>query len=655
MGFRKSKHNLELFHFKFHLIFLLFLAFLFILTVSQLQKEKKFIIPTIFDWVGYGGYCTDWAYARWGEVHPGEELKVNGNAWEWYGYAATHGMPTGTTPQVGAVVVWDKYVGGAADVGHVAFVEQVYSESSFRVSEMNWDCGRWCKGDRDVTMSPGIHFIYSNQQQLSQCSEHDKCRGAGLNVYFIERGKKRLIPNIETLNYLNNRFPGEVRQVQDEQINKYPNGRGVPSITWDFNHDYVLVKNNSSNWTYVMSSGVKRYLFHYDQIDPGDGDFYYPSDVRILADSEFSSIPYGPALHWDGQLISNITTPEIYIIERNKKRLIPNYETFVTRAYKTEDVFRIPQEAISPIDTGRGVPSSTWHYTSDNVLIRGVSSDWTFVMKNSKKRYLFNYDQLDPDDGDYYYPSDLRVLTDLEINAISTGTPMTWAKQMVRGLGSLEVYLIERDKKRYLPNLETLLSRELSAENIVDIPQGIVDMFSTGREVPNVAWLDTHDNILLQENGSSKIWFMKNQQRNLLSSFDQVDIDGDWYYPSDVRSVTSLQDIPIQPLDMPLTLSMAKIYWASYSDYLERKLSIDYVVKNTGQNNAYSVTITGSINTQGVTNITAFPLLVGDIPAGGQKSITVHYTVPVGATRYKANIAANATDFNEYIHVYPAP
>jgi surface antigen/LysM repeat protein len=57
-----------------------------------------------------------------------------GNAWQWYGRARAWGRPEGATPRVGAIMVtWE-----SPYWGHVAYVEQVYSDGSWLVSEMNY-------------------------------------------------------------------------------------------------------------------------------------------------------------------------------------------------------------------------------------------------------------------------------------------------------------------------------------------------------------------------------------------------------------------------------------------------------------------------------------------------------------------------------------
>jgi surface antigen/LysM repeat protein len=64
--------------------------------------------------------------------------KVNiawhGDAWTWYGSAQAAGLPVGTTPRVGAVMVtWESRA-----FGHVAYVEAINPDGSWWVSEMNY-------------------------------------------------------------------------------------------------------------------------------------------------------------------------------------------------------------------------------------------------------------------------------------------------------------------------------------------------------------------------------------------------------------------------------------------------------------------------------------------------------------------------------------
>lgn len=103
---------------------------------------------------GFWGYCT-W-YAQYKRMD--EHLMVLGNAGQWAYTATSHGLRTGTTPAVGATVVYQ-----TSGLGHVAHVEQVLGGGWFLVSEMNmyWNGGGFgIVSWRYSQVAPGVTFIY---------------------------------------------------------------------------------------------------------------------------------------------------------------------------------------------------------------------------------------------------------------------------------------------------------------------------------------------------------------------------------------------------------------------------------------------------------------------------------------------------------------
>jgi CHAP domain-containing protein len=107
----------------------------------------------------YFGVCTWYAWDR----HQNEPLLKLGNAAAWAWNAPTYGLPTGSTPAVGATVVFQPGVEGAGDGGHVAHVEQVLGGGWFIVSEMNFGLngGGWGRVDwRYAYVTSGVTFIY---------------------------------------------------------------------------------------------------------------------------------------------------------------------------------------------------------------------------------------------------------------------------------------------------------------------------------------------------------------------------------------------------------------------------------------------------------------------------------------------------------------
>lgn len=73
------------------------------------------------------GQCTDYVASR-------VTIPWNGDAWTWYGSASAFGWVVGSVPRQGAIMVtWEN-----EEFGHVAYVEHVYGDGSWLVSEMNY-------------------------------------------------------------------------------------------------------------------------------------------------------------------------------------------------------------------------------------------------------------------------------------------------------------------------------------------------------------------------------------------------------------------------------------------------------------------------------------------------------------------------------------
>ena len=74
-----------------------------------------------------------WGWCTW-YVAQRRDVPWRGDAKTWLSSARQMGWPTGQTPQVGAMMVTMESVW----YGHVAYVEKVFPDGSFQVSEMNY-------------------------------------------------------------------------------------------------------------------------------------------------------------------------------------------------------------------------------------------------------------------------------------------------------------------------------------------------------------------------------------------------------------------------------------------------------------------------------------------------------------------------------------
>ncbi|MFA5802222.1 MAG: NosD domain-containing protein [Thermoleophilia bacterium] len=104
-----------------------------------------------------------------------------------------------------------------------------------------------------------------------------------------------------------------------------------------------------------------------------------------------------------------------------------------------------------------------------------------------------------------------------------------------------------------------------------------------------------------------------------------------------------------------LATAAGRDWWASYSEYLERELSVEYTITNRGIAHAYNVAINASVCSGGVYVTSALPVDVAASLSGnsGAEQATLKYHVPEGMATFRTVIFATAADGCNGIHYYP--
>jgi len=101
-------------------------------------------------------------------------------------------------------------------------------------------------------------------------------------------------------------------------------------------------------------------------------------------------------------------------------------------------------------------------------------------------------------------------------------------------------------------------------------------------------------------------------------------------------------------------LSMRNIYWASYQDWLDHELSIDYRITDQGPGTAFGSKVTNSTATNGVYLTTAMPMNLGEIGEGSFADFTLKYYIPSGVTSFQATVYSACADSGGESHYFPA-
>lgn len=106
------------------------------------KSNKHYYNDNIFYQCGWGmPNCTAYAWGRWYELTGTKPKVYTGNAENWYPKGKNYdGYERGMTPKLGAIACWRKgQAGNDKDgMGHVAIVEEIYSDGSILTSNSGY-------------------------------------------------------------------------------------------------------------------------------------------------------------------------------------------------------------------------------------------------------------------------------------------------------------------------------------------------------------------------------------------------------------------------------------------------------------------------------------------------------------------------------------
>ncbi|MEK7817364.1 MAG: hypothetical protein AAB281_03835, partial [Actinomycetota bacterium] len=128
----------------------------------------------------------------------------------------------------------------------------------------------------------------------------------------------------------------------------------------------------------------------------------------------------------------------------------------------------------------------------------------------------------------------------------------------------------------------------------------------------------------------------------------ELPVDGDLYFA--VRAVDDAGNISglsnLAKVARPrLSLALAGIAWESYSDYLQRQLSVSYRVGNSGSGTAFGFAINAaSIAPGSVTLASPLNVVFNEIEPGQPVDFKVKFMVPAGVERFVTSLLASCRD-----------
>jgi Holliday junction resolvasome RuvABC DNA-binding subunit len=277
------------------------------------------------------------------------------------------------------------------------------------------------------------------------------------------------------------------------------------------------VIRDMEGFIYLMEAGERRQI-------PDDETLKilgYKTDTTKKIDSSIvlNSFPVSKAIPAlvNGSLIKVENTDKLYIIENNKKCLIPDSFTLQTLVYKGEPV-EIKEQLLNKIETGEIKPK----LSEDNVLKNKVSKE-TYILANKQKHLIPDVYTLEILG---YKESDVMTKESNFLSKIATGEPLPKLQEgdwLWAGSRQGE-YFILRDKKKH-PIPFNYMPRELKK-----IESHYLDMIETGETLPKRSEGD-----FLKVKGSTEVYILDLMVKNLVTDAYTLEILG--YDESQIETI----------------------------------------------------------------------------------------------------------------------
>ena len=102
-----------------------------------------------------------------------------------------------------------------------------------------------------------------------------------------------------------------------------------------------------------------------------------------------------------------------------------------------------------------------------------------------------------------------------------------------------------------------------------------------------------------------------------------------------------------------LTLETTNTVWASFQDYLNNKLRVDFEIVNEGPGDVQSMSLTSEISGSRVQVLNQFPIELHNIPAGSTENFSLDYDVSTGVQSFSTFIRGTSIDASGNVFTFP--
>ena len=173
-------------------------------------------------------------------------------------------------------------------------------------------------------------------------------------IYFVHDRIKYPIPDPPTLNYVALEQQLQIlERVSTIELNAYPEGRPIASI---LSLRLVQGPKDGDGASFLVENGRRRWIPNPDTFGTLGLDM---GKLEILSHEKLAEIPLGPPIRnvlGKQPLKRSQSTGNYFILEKEKRRVVPNIQTLTAMGYSAEEAEEIAEEMVTATEKGDNIP-----------------------------------------------------------------------------------------------------------------------------------------------------------------------------------------------------------------------------------------------------------------------------------------------------------
>jgi hypothetical protein len=242
----------------------------------------------------------------------------------------------------------------------------------------------------------------------------------------------------------------------------------------------------NKKWFFILMIGVSLFAFPLFAQDRG-------KKVVPEAEKSAQSQPYA-----EGTLIKAKGASETFVIKNGKKCYIPDPATFESRRYQWDKVVEVEVAVLNKIPTGNPLPSVKYYNKAtfpDGTLLRAKGTTPIYVIEKGKKRWIPNVETFEAKGFRF---AAIKEIEPDHLGKIPLGDPLILPKpivrspsdvkegMLIRAKGTVAVYVVKNGKKSWIPNPQTFEALGYKWNRIMDLEKNILDKIPLGSPLPSL-------------------------------------------------------------------------------------------------------------------------------------------------------------------------